>query len=645
MDYSTRIAALRAMMIGRGWDAVVLTGSDPHSSEYPAERWKQVQWLTGFTGEAGDVVITADHAGLWTDTRYFIQANRQLEGTGVQLHKMRVPEQVPIPQWLGEKFGEESEVYIALDGLCVDAGFVAEFKKELNERGAACHVVSVPNLLDAIWEDRPIFEVPSDWSRVEKLGRLRDFLAEKHADYILLGSLDEIAWTLNLRASDIEYNPFVISWLLVGAESADWFVLKQQVEDPDTEASFDRLREDGVNLRYYEEIEIAMSDVDGSVLADSNLLNYHLCSLIGSGRLMDEPSPVQGWKAVKSAFEIQGMKQAHLVDGVAMEMFLWWLEKSLENDRSVSEWDAAVKLGQLRAEAVGYQGDSFETISAWGPGAALPHYITPSQNAPVLEPRGLYLCDSGAHYCVLPEREGSEGELAAYPVRGSSARPSQAGAWVPPAHDASGGTPLGGDCPLPGPFGTTDITRTVPLGPCSALEAEDYTLVLKGHIALARAIFPEGTPGCRIDALARIPLWENYRNFGHGTGHGVGSFLGVHEGPQDIRQNLNPEPLAPGMIVSDEPGIYREGMHGVRHENLLLCVPAGENEFGKWLRFEPLTLCHFDTSILRKELLSGQELEWLNAYNERVYQTLKDHLPQQVAEWLRMKTAAVSPDR
>lgn len=598
MDYRTRIEALRAMMRSRGWDAVVLTGSDPHGSEYPAERWKQVEWLTGFTGEAGDVVVTADHAGLWTDTRYFIQATQQLEGSGVELHKMRVPEQVPIPQWLGEKFGDESEVYIAVDGLCIGAGFVAEFKKVLNDKGVACHVVSVPNLTDAIWEDRPeipqtpIFEVPSDLSRVEKLGRLRDHLAESGTDYILLGSLDEIAWTLNLRASDIDYNPFVISWLLVGAESADWFVLKEAVEDPSSEASFASLAEDGVNLRYYEEIEIALSDLDGSVIADSSVLNYHLCSLIGPARLVDDASPVGLWKAVKSDFEIEGMRQAHITDGVVMEKFLWWLEKSLENDRSVSEWDAAVKLGQLRAEADGYQGDSFETISAWGPGAALPHYITPSQGAPLLEPRGLYLCDSGAHYCPLP-------------------------------------------------FGTTDITRTVPLGPCTALEAEDYTLVLKGHIALARAVFPEGTPGCRIDALARIPLWENYRNFGHGTGHGVGSFLGVHEGPQDIRQNLNPQPLMHGMIVSDEPGIYREGLFGVRHENLLLCKDAGGNDFGRWLCFEPLTLCHFDTSILRPELLSRPELEWLNAYNERVYQTLRSLLPPEVADWLRVKTLPV----
>ncbi|MBO4427466.1 MAG: aminopeptidase P family protein [Bacteroidales bacterium] len=595
--FADRIEALRTMMRSHGWDAVVLTGGDPHGSEYPAERWKQVEWLTGFTGEAGDVVVTLDHAGLWTDTRYFIQAVRQLEGTGVELHKMRVPEQVPIPEWIAGKFGGAAEVYIAVDGLCIGAAAVSEIKGGLNALGTACHVVSVPNLLDALWQDRPqipqtpIFEVDPGEDRISKLGRLRDHLAEKGCDYILLGALDEVAWTLNVRASDIEYNPLVISWLLVGAETADWFVLKEPVEDPQTEATFAALREDGVNLRYYEEIEIALSELDGSLLADSGVLNYHLCSLAGPGRLVDSPSPVALWKAVKNPVEIEGARKAHLLDGVAMEKFLWWLEKSLENDRTVSEWDASAQLGRYREEAADYLGDSFETISAYGPGAALPHYITPRSDAPVLEPHGLYLCDSGGQYNNL---------------------------------------------------GTTDITRTVPLGPCSELEAEDYTLVLKGHIALARAVFPEGTPGCRIDALAREPLWEYKRNFGHGTGHGVGSFLGVHEGPQDIRQNLNAQPLMAGMIVSDEPGIYREGMHGVRHENLLLCVPAGENEFGRWLRFEPLTLCHYDTSILRTELLTPDEIAWLNSYNESVYQQLKDLLPPEVAEWLRGKTLAAN---
>ena len=629
MLYADRIEELRAMMRSRGWDAVVLTGSDPHGSEYPAERWKCVQWLTGFTGEAGDVVVTLDHAGLWTDTRYFIQAVQQLEGTGVELHKMRVPEQVPIPQWLAEHFEGEDEAYIALDGLCVSSAFAAEIKAAGRQTGGdgsaaaqpgqaygangtaagfgtAFHIVSIPNLIDAIWEDRPqipqtpVFQVDPGESRANRLGRLREWLEENRTDYILLSALDEIAWTLNVRASDIEFNPLVISFLLVGRETADWFVLKEPVEDPQTDETFAALSDDGVVLRYYEEIEIALSDLDGTVAAGG--LNYHLSSLLGPARLKAVDTPVQRWKAVKNSTEVAGMRRAHFADGLAMEQFLFWLEKSLANDRVVTEWDAAVKLGALRAEIPEYRGDSFETISAWGPGAALPHYITPHSGAPVLEPRGLYLCDSGGQY------------------------------WADGGTDEGRGSGFGG---------TTDITRTVPLGPCSRVEMEDYTLVLKGHIQLAMAVFPIGTPGCRIDALAREPLWKARRSFGHGTGHGVGWFLGVHEGPQDVRQNLNAEALVPGMIISDEPGIYREGSHGVRHENLLLCVDAGTDEFAHWCAFEPLTLCHFDTSALIPEMLTPDERDWLNSYNSMVYASLAPELPGPVAEWLREKTRAI----
>ena len=265
------------------------------------------------------------------------------------------------------------------------------------------------------------------------------------------------------------------------------------------------------------------------------------------------------------------------------------LEKSVQGGREISEWDAAVMLGRFRSEIPEYMGDSFETISAYGPSAALPHYVTPREGSPVLCEQGLYLCDSGGQYSC----------------------------------------------------GTTDITRTVPLGECSQLEKEDYTLVLKGHIALAMAVFPAGTAGCQIDALAREPLWRSYRNFGHGTGHGIGYFLGVHEGPQDIRQNFNSTPLLPGMITSDEPGIYREGRHGVRHENLLLCVDAGSNEFGSWRAFETLTLCHFDTSALLPELLDADERKWLNSYNDRVFATLGRLLPAEEREWLYSKTRPI----
>ena len=581
-----RIEMLRALMRAKGWDAVVVTGSDPHCSEYPAERWKQVEWLSGFTGEAGDLVVTLDHAGLWTDTRYFIQAEQQLAGTGIALHKMRVPDQVPIPQWLHEQFGDEG--LIAVDGLSMGAGFAQALPGT---------VISVPDLLGRLWEDRPgvpqtpVYTADPGESRSAKLAWLRQFLQEQGCEGILLTALDEIAWTLNVRASDIEYNPLVISYLLVTREEASWYVLKERVEDPQTEATFSILKSDGIRLLSYEDIYYLPSEFQGRLFVDAETLNFHLYNnLVAAGIPLEEgTSPVQLRKAVKNEHEIAGMREAHLRDGLAMERFLYWLDRSVAAGREITEWDAAVKLGQLRADQNGYLGDSFATISAYGPGAALPHYITPHRYAPVIRDSGFYLCDSGGQYTC----------------------------------------------------GTTDITRTVPMGSCTALEREDYTLVLKGHIDLAMAVFPEGTPGCRLDVLARAPLWQSKRNFGHGTGHGVGWLLGVHEGPQDIRQNLNPTPLMPGMITSDEPGIYREGRHGVRHENLLLCVPAGETEFGRWLAFEPLTLCHFDTELIELGLLDRSEIRWLNDYNEHVYRTLSPLLPPEISAWLRERTLPV----
>ena len=602
--YAERIEGLRALMRERGWDAVILTGSDPHGSEYPAKRWKQVEWLTGFTGEAGDVVITLDHAGLWTDTRYFIQANIQLAGTGAVLHKTRVPEQVLIPQWLRQKFA--AGAVIAVDGLCQNAEAMAELAETFR-------IESVPDMLDGLWIDRPaipqtpIITIDPGESRIEKLCWLRDVIAQKGCDAALISGLDGIAWLLNVRGQDIDYNPFVISYLLVGADYVRWFVLKGDVEDPDTASTFDILQSEDIELLPYQDIYDALSEFEGTLLIDNATANYHLLSQMKVAHfashsrsvqlscnqlkcsVLSESSPIDLRKAVKNPVEIEGMRRAHLVDGVAMEKFLFWLEKSLENGETVTEWDASVKLSQIRAEGEGYMGDSFETISAYGPGGALPHYITPRENAPVLRSEGLYLNDSGAQYL----------------------------------------------------YGTTDITRTVPLGKCSRLEMEDYTIDLKGHIDLSMAVFPAGTAGCQVDAIARAPLWKSGRNFGHGTGHGVGYFLGVHEGPQDIRQNFNTQPLLPGMIISNEPGIYREGKHGIRHENLVLVIDLPDTEFGHWRGFETLTLCHIDTFAIIPEMMTSEELEWLNGYNRKVYEILSPLLPEDVAQWLKAKTAVV----
>ncbi len=586
--YLQRLEQLRSLMRSEGYDAVVITGCDPHQSEYPAQRWKQVQFLTGFTPEAADVAVTLDHAGLWTDSRYFIQAEKQLRGTGYVLHKTRVPEQVLIPEWLSNTLEEGS--VIAVDSLCTSEDFALQLKGKFT-------IAAVPDLLDELWLDRPaipqtsIFETVAGESRRDKIEWMRGELSERGCDAILLSALDEIAWLLNVRASDIEYNPLVISYLLVSAEEVKWFVLKEPLEDSTTEETFVALQEEGIEILPYDEVFSAVASFEGRLWLDSRSASLELGDSAGTNVLFS-PSPVSNRKEQKSPLEIEWIRNAHVNDGAAMEKFLYWLEKSVESGKQVSEWDAAVKLGEYRREIEDYMGDSFETVSAYGASAALPHYSTPSVGSPIIEPHGLYLCDSGGQYLT----------------------------------------------------GTTDITRTVPMGECTPEEIRDYTLALKAHIDLALAVFPYGTPGCRIDAAARLPLWANLMDFGHGTGHGVGFFLCVHEGPHQIRQNTDGTPMVEGMVTSDEPGIYREGKHGVRHENLLLTEDAGRSEFGHFLKFETLTLCHFDTSILDLSLLEPREIAWLNTYNATVYHNLASLVGDEVARWLELKTRPVGLD-
>ena len=590
------IDSIRTLMTAKGWDALIITSTDPHSSEYPAGRWKQVEWASGFTGESGDLIITQDHAGLWTDSRYFIQAEKQLEGSGVELHKAAKP----ISSYTIGYLREHPELQtIAFDGLCVSASFTDSLRAALGEDRV---LVSAPDALDAVWTSRPgIPETPvttlgkedTGESRLQRISRLRKFLMREECDNMLISSLDEIAWLLNVRGQDIEYNPYVISYLLVSMDSVLWFVQKGPDVEPgsETEDSFAELRADGIEIYMYDEIWDLDKTYEESVFADPSSLNHEANSLIHNifDTIKTGTSPIIEWKGVKNEREKEGMREAFYEDGIQMEKFLFWLEKAVLSGEEITEWEASEYLTSLRSEIPGYRGDSFENISAYGPNAALPHYSTPREGSATILPKGLYLIDSGGQYI----------------------------------------------------FGTTDITRTVPLGELTELEKEDYTLVLKGMIGLATSVFPEGTSGAQIDCMARMPLWKGLRDFGHGTGHGIGYYLGVHEGPQDIRHNHNPQPMLEGMITSDEPGIYREGLHGIRHENVILCVSKGENEFGKWLGFETLTCCHIETSAIRKDLLTAEEISWLNSYNDSVYRKLCDRLPYEVANWLRIKTLAI----
>lgn len=590
-------------MSARGWDAVIVSSSDPHNSEYPAPRWKTIEWLSGFTGEAADLVITADEAGLWADSRYFIQAAAELEGSGITLFRKGLPGVPPYQEWLAGKAAT-----VAFDGLCFTESQTEDLHEAFSKVGKQVEMVSVPDLAGDIWDGRPpipvtpvitLSEENVGESRYSKLTDLRKYMLMQECDAVFLSALDDIAWLLNIRGSDIEYNPYVISYLLVTQSEAVWFVKKDSPADyEDTKDSYRELEMDGVTIASYDgagDYISALSSDDGdfSVLVDQDDLNHEMFSMLG--RILGPENvktghlPVKLRKAIKNRVEIEWMRTAFMEDGVAMENFLYWLEKTVGAGIHITEWDASQKLTSFRAAIPGYRGNSFANISAGGANAALPHYSVPESGSAGVGPARLYLVDSGGQYI----------------------------------------------------FGTTDITRTVPLGECTYLEKEDYTLVLKGMIDLSMAVFPRGTAGCHLDVLARNALWSRRRNFGHGTGHGIGFYLGVHEGPQSIRQNFNPQPLLPGMITSNEPGIYRENMHGIRHENVLLCVEDTSNGFGDWLAFETLTVCHIDTSAVIPDLMTADEITWLNDYNRSVFERLSGRLFPEVSDWLRVKTQPI----
>lgn len=592
MTIKEKISALREIMDRENIDAYIISGTDPHNSEYLPAAWRQREWISGFTGSFGTVVITRNDAGLWTDTRYFIQAKKQLADSGITMHKLRVPEAVDFPEWLAINLPEGAK--IGVDGFCTMTGDILKWREILAQRNIT--VIEKIDLLGEIWLDRPalpespIFLVSpevSGFSSKEKINFIREFLTENNADYFLFSCLDEIAWLYNIRCNDVPYNPIAISYAIVGKEKAYLF-LRQTKVLPEIEKE---LSLEGVEIRDYHHLFLFLDEIDKTkrFCVDPNTLNFAVYNKINSKYpILAKISPVILKKAIKNETEIEGFRKACVKDGIAMTKFFYWIESNISN-HSISETEASDKLTALRAENEGYVSDSFSNISAYGENAALPHYSAIRGKDSLLKPRGLYLVDSGGHYR----------------------------------------------------HGTTDITRTIPLGELTYQEKEDYTLVLKGMIALSRCIFPKGTKGCNIDIVARQSLWHKMMNFGHGTGHGVGHFLNVHEGPQSIRQDLKDQDILPGMVTSNEPGLYREGSHGIRHENLIVCKNIGVNEFGEWHGFETLTLCYFDTSALLPELLDNEEKAWLNAYHRLVYEKLSSCLPAGEANWLEHKTKAI----
>ena len=586
-----RIQTLRAWMKQTGIEAFIIPSTDPHLSEYVAPHWQSREWISGFTGSAGTVVVTENEAGLWTDSRYFLQAAQQLEGTDIDLYKEMLPETPSIPAFLSEQLKKGQSV--GIDGKVFATDAARSLQKELENNGITLKCTADP--MEQIWDGRP--EMPqapafihdmkyAGHTCAEKLEAIRAEMKKAKADSLLLSALDEIAWTLNLRGSDVHCNPVVVSYLLIGENEAHYFINSQKVT-PEVAA---HLHEADVSLHTYQEIESYLAQLPAeNLMLEPGKTNYAVRSAIPQQcRVIESPSPVALLKAVRNEQEIDGLRQAMQRDGVALVKFLKWLEEAVPQGKE-TEISVDKKLHELRAAQPLYMGESFDTIAGYGAHAAIVHYeATPETDIP-LEPRGFLLLDSGAQYLD----------------------------------------------------GTTDITRTIALGPLTDEEKTDYTLILKGHIDLAMAVFPEGTRGAQLDVLARMPIWQHRMNFLHGTGHGVGHFLNVHEGPQSIRMNENPVTLRPGMVTSNEPGVYKAGSHGIRTENLVLTVPAGEGLFGRYLKFETVTLCPICTRGIVRDLLTPAEIDWLNQYHRTVYEQLSPSLDEDERLWLEKACKAI----
>lgn len=584
------LEALRDLMRSKHIDAVIIPGTDPHQSEYPSEHWKFRDYVSGFTGSNGTAVVTLDDAGLWTDSRYFLQAAEQLEGSGFTLRKENIPGEPTVLEWLGEVLDEDAVVGVdgrlfslieanRIEMFCAQNGFM--FAPDF--RAA-----------EAIWTDRPARPMNPAFVHDEalagedvdsKISRVVDALDAADADGLLITALDEIAWLLNLRGSDVDYTPVVIAFAYVSEDERVLFIDSEKV----TSEVKDHLKKYRVKIKDYDDIEKFLGKISSTatVMVDPNRVS----DALGQAMICNKTymaSPVIALKGVKNECQIAGFRQAMLYDGAAMVRMMMWLEQNVAN--GITEMDVDRRLQQERAAYASNRGDSFHMIAGYKDHGAIVHYEATDESAYTLAPDGLLLIDTGGQYLE----------------------------------------------------GTTDITRTISLGNPTVAEKHDYTLILKGHLALARAVFPKGTMGVQLDVLARGPLWNEGMTYLHGTGHGVGHFLGCHEGPQSIRMEANPTPLELGMVTSNEPGIYKTGEYGIRTENLLLCVPACSNEeWGEFYKFESLTLFPYDTTLMDMDMLSREEVKQINDYHAMVCERLRPLLSADEAQWLEQKCKSI----
>ena len=602
-----RLEDLREVMRRAHLAACIFPSTDPHQSEYVADHWKGREWISGFNGSAGTAVVTLTSAALWTDSRYFLAAEEQLKGTEYQLMKLKIEGTPTIAEWLGKEIMQSRHPYedwseVVIDGRCSSVNEVKDLIADLRKQnGLTLRTNFDP--LKLIWKDRPVIpenpveiypiEYAGESSR-DKIGRIRQALREKHADGLLMAALDDIAWTLNLRGSDVHCNPVFVSYLLISSKSVTLYINKVKLT-PEVSAY---LKAEDIKVEDYEQVENGLKNYfEYNILLDPDEINYRLYEVVrNKGRrdnhpqteIVEEESPVKRMKTVKNEREIAGFRSAMLKDGIAMVKFLKWLSECSDYSEC-SEISVSDKLESLRAEQPLFRGISFDTIAGYGAHGAIVHYeATPETDIP-LEPSGLLLLDSGAQYLD----------------------------------------------------GTTDITRTIALGPLTEEMKRVYTLVLKGHIQIELCKFPSGASGTQIDILARQAMWREGLNYLHGTGHGVGTYLNVHEGPHQFRMEWKPAPLVERMTITDEPGIYLAGKFGVRIENTLLIVPYKETEFGKFLQFESLTLCPIDKAPILIDMLLPEEIDWLNDYHQRVFDTLSPHLSDDEIAWLREACAPI----